>query len=114
LAMIAGWALLPNARYPASVFGTPVGIVGSMHALAIPTSILVNKATAIGLGCLAGVVLFDWPALRRVRPGWFDLPIAAWCLCPIASALANGLSLTEGLAQARYLVLAWGVPYLLG
>jgi hypothetical protein len=114
LAMIAGWALLPNARYPSTVFGTPVGTVGSMHALAVPTSILVNKATAIGLACLAGVMLFDWPVLRRVRPHWCDFPITVWCTCPIAAALANGLPLAEGLAQARYLALAWGVPYVIG
>ncbi len=114
--MIAGWALLPNAVYPGaeSVFALPVGSGGSMHALAIPTSILVNKATTIGLGCLIGVMLFDWPLVRRVRFRRLDLPIAAWCLVPIASALANGLPLAEGLAQSRYLALAWGVPYLMG
>jgi hypothetical protein len=114
IALVGGWALLPTGRYPASVFVQPVGTGGSMPSLALPVDPLVNKATAIGLGCLAGVLLFAWPAVRRLRPAWVDLPILAWCLVPVDSALANGLPATEGLAQARYLVLTWGVPYLLG
>jgi hypothetical protein len=114
IGLIGGWALLPTGRYPASVFFEPVGTGGSMHAIALPVAPLVNKATVIGLGCLAGSLLFDWPALRRFRPGWVDLPILVWGLVPLASALAIGLPPTEGLAQTRYLVLTWGVPYLLG
>src|SRR4051794_35070370 len=114
IAMIGGWGLLPVADFPASVFGEPIGRGGSMHAVAIPTTLLVNKATAIALGCLAGSMLFDWSTVGRFRPAWVDLPILAWCLVPIASALANGLGPVSGLAQTRYLVLAWGVPYLVG
>jgi len=114
ICLIGGWAVLPTGSYPESAFLEPAGSGGSMHAVAIPTSLLVNKATSLALGCLAGAMLFDWPAIRRVRPGWVDLPILAWCLVPVASALANGLRPTEGLAQARYLVLAWGVPYFMG
>jgi hypothetical protein len=114
LAMVGGWVFLPNASYPARVFGEPYGFIGTMHALAFPTGVLFNKATAIGLGCVSGVVLFDWPAVRRFRPSWLDAPVAAWVLTPIASGLANGLTLAEGLAQSRHLALAWGVPYFLG
>lgn len=114
VSMIAGWAILPTATYPASVFGAPVGTGGSMHALAVPTTLAVNKATAIGLGCLVGVVLFDWAAVRRLRPLWLDAPVMGWCLVPIAAAMANALPVASGLAQARYLAMAWGVPYFLG
>src|SRR6516165_5349512 len=113
-AMIAGWLILPVALFPTRVFAWPIGTGGSMHALAIPAALLVNKATAIGLGCLAGAMIFDWPALKEIRPSRLDLPIVLWCLTPIASTLANSLPLAEGLAQARYLALAWGVPYLMG
>jgi hypothetical protein len=114
ICVIGEWALLPTGSYPESIFREPLGSGVSMHAVAIPTSLLVNKATAIALGCLAGSMLFDWPAIRHVRPSWVDLPILAWCLVPVASALANGLRPTEGLAQARYLMLAWGIPYFMG
>jgi hypothetical protein len=114
IALIGGWAFLPTGRYPPSVFFEPLGSGGSMHTIALPVAHPLNKATAIALGCLAGAILFDWPALRRFRPGWADLPMLAWCLVPLASAPANGLPPAEGLAQARYLVLSWGVPYLMG
>ncbi|MFO0953214.1 MAG: hypothetical protein U0835_19075 [Isosphaeraceae bacterium] len=114
VALVSGWALLPVATYPAWAFIPPAGSGGTIHALAVPTSLAVNKATVIGLACLAGVVLFGWPELRRVRPAWCDLPIAVWCLAPAASALVNGLGPAEALALTRYQVLAWGVPYLLG
>jgi hypothetical protein len=112
--LIGGWAFLPTGRYPASVFLEPIGTGSTMHAIVLPVAPLINKGMAIGLGCLAGAILFDWPALRRFRPSWVDLPILAWCLVPLASALANGLTAPEALAQTRYMVLTWGVPYLLG
>jgi len=112
--LIGGWVLLPVARFPAWAFADPVGQGGPFHALAVPTAMLANKATAVGLACLAGIMLFDGPAVRRLRPSRLDLPMAAWCLVPMASALANGLPAAEGLAQCRYLALAWGVPYLVG
>jgi hypothetical protein len=114
LALFGGWALLPTGVYPAAVCADPVGSGGSMHALAVPTSLVINKALAIGLGCLVGVVLFDWPAVQRLRPTRLDAPILAWCLTPMASTVANRLPIAGGLAQTRYLVLAWGVPYALG
>ena len=83
-------------------------------ALAVPTAYRVNKATAIGLGCLVGMVIFDWRSVRRLRWSWLDLPVAAWCALPVVSALANGLPIAEGLDRMRYLALAWGRPYLLG
>jgi hypothetical protein len=113
-ALIGGWALLPTGVYPTSKFLATIGSGGSIHALALPTSLLINKALAIGLGCLLGVVLFDWPALRRFRPVWLDAPMGGWCLLPVVAALANGRPLAEALAGCRYLALAWGMPYLMG
>ena len=69
---------------------------------------------AIGLGCLIGLILFDRGTFERLRFDRVDLPIVAWCLVPLASATANGLPLSEGLSQVRYLALAWGAPYLMG
>jgi hypothetical protein len=114
LALFVGWALLPVASYPPGVFGLPAGRSGSMHALAVPTAILANRAVAVGLGTLLGVVAFDWRALRRLRRSPLDLPVVAWCVLPVVATFAAGLPLAEGLAQARCLALAWGVPYLLG
>lgn len=112
--LLAGWAFLPNEPYPPGAFFEPIGIGGTAQAVAVPTPTLANKATAIGLGCLLGLVLFDRRAFDRLRLDRVDLPIVAYCLVPLASAPANGLPFSEGLAQARYLLLAWGSPYLMG
>lgn len=114
VALLAGWALLPNQDYPASAYAGG-GHSAAVHALAIPAPPYANKATALGLGCLAGLVLAQGPALvRSGRPRWWDVPMIAWCLVPVASALANRLPVRVGLEQARDLALGWGVPYLAG
>jgi len=114
IVLIGGWAFLPVGSFPASVFAEPLGSAGRWHALAVPTALLANKATAIALGCLAGSMIFDWPALRRVRP--FPARPADVDLVPDADPLGAGQrpGTAEGLAQVRYLTLAWGVPYLMG
>lgn len=115
VALVGGWAILPVAVYTADMLPEAGRTESPMHALALPTAAFaVNKATALGLGCLVGAVLFDWAALRRLRFSWLDLPVVVWCLVPLLSAPANGLGVAEGLAQARYNALAWGVPYLMG
>ena len=70
-----------------------------------------TKFTAIDLGALAGVLLFDPRALAAFRPRWFDLPALALCLIPGASILANGLPAWEGVSAISAVVLPWGVPY---
>jgi len=114
IAILAGWMILPVMPYPASVFRDAVGDGGSAHAVTLAGGTLANKATAIGLGCLCGMVLFDWPALRRLRWSRLDLPMAVWCVVPMASALVNGLGTAEGLIQVRHQLLTWCVPYLVG
>ncbi len=114
IALIGGWALLPTGDYPPEVLAAGHERSGPTHAVALPAPPWFNKATAIGLGCLVGSVLFDWANLRRLRPRWSDAPAALWLLAPIATAAANGRPVVEGLIQARYLALTWGVPYLLG
>lgn len=111
--LVAGWAFLPVAPYPPTALH-PSGRKSSFHAVAVPTSPPINKATAIGLGCLVGVLAFDRKAVGRLRWERVDLPVMVWCLVPIASAVANRLPLSVGLEQARQLVLSWGVPYLMG
>ena len=111
--LVVGWGFLPVASYPLSTFSSGADL-SSVHAVAVPTSSQVNKATAIGLGCLAGLVVFDRRTFERLRLDLVNLPMVAACLIPLASTAANGLPLSEGLAQVRYLALAWGVPYLMG
>lgn len=114
IGLIGGWAVLPTCEYPDWVIREFRELGGPTHALAIPGPPRLNKATALGLGCLLGLVLFDWPGVRRLRLRWFDAPMLGWIASPIASALANGHPLAEGLTLSRHLLLAWGAPYAAG
>jgi hypothetical protein len=60
------------------------------------------------------VMAFDPKAWLRFRPSFFDLPMLGWCLVPLVSGLANGVSIVESVANLAYQTLAWGVPYLVG
>src|SRR3954454_24103102 len=75
VSMLGGWAVLPNQAYPASSLAPIAEATAAVHALAVPSPPLLDKVSAIGLGCLLGEVLFNWPSLRRLgRPRWYDGP----------------------------------------
>lgn len=95
-AVVAGWLLLPNAAYTLS--GLPD----------------YNKMTATALSILLGTLLFKREQLLEFRPRWVDLPMLVWCLCPIASSLANGLGLYDGLSGFLNRTIEWSLPYLIG
>jgi hypothetical protein len=80
----------------------------------LPADYWTTKARLIGVALLVGVMAFDPEAWRRLRPSWLDLPILGWCLAPLASGLANGLSPAVAVANLAYQMLAWGVPYAIG
>src|SRR3954451_19679967 len=71
-ALLGGWVLLPNCEYPAAMIESGGEVFGWAHACCLAASPHWNKASAIGLGCLLGVALFDGPALRRLRPRAID------------------------------------------
>src|SRR5262245_50059510 len=77
-AFITGWLFLPFAGY------------------VIPGLPDYTKLSASSLGVLLATTLFCSDRLIALRPRWFDLPMATWCLCPIASSLSNGLGLYDG------------------
>ena len=66
--MILGWLFLPVATFK---------LVG------IPEY---NKMTAVCLGTLLGILIFDLRRLLAFRFRWADLPMAAWCTSPSASS----------------------------
>lgn len=95
-AFIGGWLFLPWKGYPIEGF------------------IDYTKMTVVCLSALLGVAAFDTTRLVSFRPRWFDLPMVAWCLCPAASAIANGFGPYGALNQSLYQTITWGIPYLLG
>jgi hypothetical protein len=74
----------------------------------------ITKITITSFAALIGVALFDVGRLLRFRPSWIDLPMAIWCGVPLASSIANGLGVYDGLASIAEHVAIWGLPYVFG
>jgi hypothetical protein len=107
---LGGWAILPGANYTPTTEVFPYWILG----VCLPTNYFLTKPIVIGLAGLAGVLFFHFEDWKRYRPGIYDLPIALWCCVPLLSGLAHWGTLSEGLVDAAYQAIAWGVPWLLG
>jgi hypothetical protein len=73
-----------------------------------------SKMSATCYGVLLATVLFDAGRITLFKPGWLDLPMLIWCLCPFASSMANGLGAYDGFSEALDQTVTWGVPYFLG
>jgi hypothetical protein len=112
LLLLGGWMLLPTASYArwALLAGRPNSITG----VALHSPALVNKATVLGFAGLLSLAAFGRAQLRQLRFSRWDLPVAAWCVLPGVSAIANALPVGQALEQVLYQTLVWGSPYLLG
>jgi hypothetical protein len=91
----------------------------SVAALHLP-GLTLSKYKVISIAVLLGLLVTDCGKLLRVRLSWWDLPMVAWCLCPLPSVLSappppDGSSLwKDGLTQTVSQTLVWGVPYFVG
>ncbi len=117
IVFFAGWVLLPVGHYaPGSAEADfPFWITG----LAVPSDMLLTKAWVAPVAALLGAAMFDGAALRRGRPAWVDLPMAAWCAWPLVQAVLHSIATgtvasPSGLLSSLYLAGCWGVPWLLG
>ena len=93
---IGGWLFLPQAGY--KLAGLPD----------------YGKASAIALGAVLGATIFAMGKLSQFRPRWVDLPMALFCLWPMASHVANGHGPITGMNWVIVNLTTWGIPYLLG
>ena len=73
-----------------------------------------DKVVATNLAVFLGILLFDNRQLFKFQPRWFDLILLGWLVLPIATSLANGLGLYDGLANVLSKIIVWGLPYLIG
>ena len=112
ISLVGGWLFLPTARFADDVAGIdfPYWIMPAC----LPADLWTTKARVIGVALLLGIMAFDPKAWSRFRPSFLDLPMLGWCLVPLPSGLANGVSPVESTVNMAYQVLAWGVPYLAG
>jgi hypothetical protein len=79
-----------------------------------------TKYNVISLAVLLGLLVTDGGKLLSIRLSWWDLPMVAWCLYPLPSALdapppPDGSSpWKDGLTQTVGQLLVWGMPYFVG
>ncbi|HOS96286.1 MAG TPA: O-antigen ligase domain-containing protein [Deltaproteobacteria bacterium] len=93
---LVAWLFLPNAAYP------------------LPGLPDYTKISATCWGIFIAAALFDMENLARFRFRTLDVPMLVWCLCPVASSLANGYGLYDGLAVSLRQTVTWGFPYFIG
>jgi hypothetical protein len=73
-----------------------------------------DKASAVVVTVLAGVMISRPGVVLQFRPNWIDVPMMAWCLVPMVSSQDNNLGVYDGLSTAFRCVITWGVPYFAG
>ncbi len=107
---VGGWAVLPSASFTQANDPFPYWILGTC----LPSDHFFTKASVTGITCLIGVLLFDRESFLRFKLSFWDLPMLAWCVVPLFSALANMQALPVVARSELYQILAWGVPYFFG
>ena len=107
---VAGWAVLPSAAFAPSDAPFPYWILGTC----LPSNHFFTKASVTGITCLIGVLVFDRESFSRFKLSFWDLPMLAWCVVPLFSALANIQGFSVTVRSELYQILAWGVPYFFG
>ncbi len=117
IVFFGGWLLLPVGHYAPGSVATqfPFWITG----VAVPSDMLLTKAWIAPAVALFWAAIFDHASLRRARPGWIDLPMAAWCAWPLVQSALQGLGTDavtrpSGWLSGLYLCGAWGMPWMLG
>ncbi|MGB7895715.1 MAG: O-antigen ligase domain-containing protein [Microcoleus sp.] len=93
ISFVAAWLFLPQASYP------------------IPSLPPYTKISAACYGILLGTLIYDTARLTSFKPGWLDVPMVIYCLCPIVSQVSNGGS---PISPTVNQIVTWGLPYFLG
>ncbi|MEG3910686.1 O-antigen ligase domain-containing protein [Microcoleus sp. w1-18aA5] len=93
ISFVVAWLFLPQASYP------------------IPSLPPYTKISAACYGILLGTLIYDTARLTSFKPGWLDVPMVIYCLCPIISQVSNGGS---PISPTINQIVTWGLPYFLG
>jgi len=121
MVMLFGWPLLSLALF---LFAPPrrailISVIGGY--LILPQAGMqfgglpdYDRNTAIVLGSLIGVVLFDTSKLFAFRFRWIDVPATLACVAPFFSSVANGLGVYDGVSNMWYQWMLIGTAYFLG
>ncbi|MEG4013342.1 MULTISPECIES: O-antigen ligase domain-containing protein [unclassified Microcoleus] len=93
ISFIVAWLFLPQASYP------------------IPLLPPYDKVSASCYAILLATIVYDTSRLTTFKPGWLDVPMVIWCLCPILSQVTNGGS---PISPTFTQIVTWGLPYFVG
>ncbi len=96
VSIIVAWLFLPLAEYK------------------LPGIPAYTKISATCYGILLATIIYDVGRFSSFRPGWLDLPMLIWCVCPFASSITNDLGPYDGISATFAQIVTWGVPYFLG
>ncbi|HIK56720.1 MAG TPA: O-antigen ligase domain-containing protein [Synechococcales cyanobacterium M55_K2018_004] len=82
--------------------------------IALPVIPDYSKIAATSYAVLLVTCVRESARLSRFQPGWVDIPVAIWCLCPFVTSMVNGLGPYDGFTAMLEQMIAWGAPYFLG
>src|SRR4028119_2296371 len=93
ISFVVAWLFLPQATY------------------SIPILPGYDKISAACYSILLATLVYDTGRFTSFKPGWLDVPMLIWCLCPIISQITNGGS---PISPTFVQIISWGLPYFLG
>lgn len=73
-----------------------------------------NKMSATCYGILLTTAFYDLERISAFKPGWLDVPMLIWSICPFFSSITNDLTPYDGFSATLTQAMTWGVPYFLG
>lgn len=116
-----GWipfVLYMFARYPAQRAVIACFIIAWMFlpqaSLVLPGIPDYDRMSATCYGILLATLIFDVQRITTFRYSWIDIPMTAWCFCPLISSISNDLGAYDGFASTLDQTMSWGAPYFLG
>ena len=95
-AFVTGWLFLPPTQIPLPGFPDW------------------SKMTATVISVLMCVCIKQPQRIFSLRPRWYDVPVAAYCVIPFIASVSNGLGAYDGLSAVLDELVRWGLPYLIG
>ncbi|MEG5042656.1 MULTISPECIES: O-antigen ligase domain-containing protein [unclassified Microcoleus] len=93
ISFVVAWLFLPQPSYP------------------IPVLPPFTKVSSVCYSILLATLVYDTARLTCFKPGWLDVPMVIWCLCPIVTQVSNGGS---PISPTFNQIISWGLPYLVG
>jgi hypothetical protein len=93
ISFVLAWLFLPQSFYP------------------IPILPAFSKLSSVCYSILLATLVYDTARFTCFKPGWLDVPMVIWCLCPIVTQVSNGGS---PISPTFLQIISWGLPYLVG